>query len=79
TALTYARKNPLKLASLLGWGTIASFLLRRLTITAAEQAVGRLLGGLTCAGIESPYAEVAFNIDDQISLAEARRRLEGPK
>ncbi|MGE0488528.1 MAG: NTP transferase domain-containing protein [Vulcanimicrobiota bacterium] len=79
TALTYARKNPLKLASLLGWGTILAFLLRRLTIPAAEAAVGRLLGGLTCAGIESPYAEVAFNIDDQVSLAEARRRLEGPK
>lgn len=77
TSLTYARKNPVKLASLLGWGTVFSFFLGRLTVPAAERAMERLLQGTPCAGIESPFANTAFNVDDQVSLKEARRRLEG--
>ncbi len=76
TELTYARKNPIKLASMLGWGTILRFLCRRLTIPQAELAMSRLLGGTPCAGIESAFAESAFNIDDQEALREARKRLE---
>lgn len=76
TSLTYARKNPFKLASMLGWGTIFSFLFRQLTVPKAEKAMARLLGGTPCAGIESPHPETAFNVDDAITLAEARKRLE---
>lgn len=76
TALTHARKNPLKLASMLGWGSIFAYLLGRLTIPQAERAMTRLLGGTPCAGIESPFAETAFNVDDSVSLTEARRRTE---
>lgn len=76
TDLTYARKNPWKLASLLGWKTIFSYLLGRLTIPEAEAGVTRLLGGTVCAGIESPYPETAFNVDDAETLCEARRYLE---
>lgn len=77
TAMTYARKNPLRLCSLLGWGTVISYFLGRLTVARAERAMERLLQGTPCAGIESPYANTAFNVDDGASLREARRRLEG--
>lgn len=77
TDLTYARKNPLKLAGLLGWDIIASLLTRRLSIPEAERGMSRLLGGTPCAGVESPYPETAFNVDDVKDLIEARRYLEG--
>lgn len=77
TSLTYARKAPLKLAGLLGWEIIASFVLGRLTIPQAERGMSRLLGGTPCAGIETPYPETAFNVDDLETLLEARRYLEG--
>ena len=76
TDLTYARKNPGKLAGLLGWGTIASFLLGRLSIPQAEHGMARLLAGTPCAGIESPYPETAFNVDDREALLQAREYLE---
>ncbi len=76
TRLTYARKNPLKLAGLLGWGIIFSLLTRRLTVPQVERGMSRLLGGIACAGIETPYPETAFNVDDLDALLEARRYLE---
>lgn len=78
TDLTYARKNPLKLAGLLGWDIIIGLLLRRLTIPQAERGMGRLLGGTPCAGVESPYPETAFNVDDLEALETARQYLEAP-
>lgn len=76
TSLTYARKNPLQLAKLLGWEVIFSYLVGRLTIPQAERGMSRLLGGTPCAGIETPYPETAFNVDDLETLKEARRYLE---
>src|SRR5690606_15298052 len=46
---TGGRKNPLRLASILGWRTVFAFALRRLTVPMAEQAGQRLLG-VPCAG-----------------------------
>lgn len=76
TRLTYARKNPLKLGRLLGWDVVFGFLTRRLTIAQAERGMSRLLGGTSCAGIETPYPETAFNVDDVDALRQARRYLE---
>lgn len=76
TDLTYARKNPGKLAALLGWKTVLSYLLGRLNIPEAELGMARLLGDTPCAGIESPYPETAFNVDDTETLLEARKYLE---
>lgn len=76
TALTYARKAPLKLVKLLGPEFIVSYLLGRLTIPQAERGMARLLGGTPCAGIATPYPETAFNVDDLETLLEARRYLE---
>lgn len=76
TDLTYARKAPWKLASLLGWGTVFSYLAGALSISAAEEGMARMLGGTPCAGVESPYPETAFNVDDYKTLIQARRYLE---
>lgn len=73
TSLTYARKNPLGLAKLLGAGVIASYVTGRLSIPQAERGMSRLLGGTPCAGIETPYPETAFNVDDLETLREARK------
>jgi len=70
--LEQARKNPLRLAAILGWRTILAFTLRRLTVSMAEESARRLLG-VPCAGIESPFAETAFNVDCCETLLEARR------
>ena len=76
TNMTYARKQPWKLASQLGWDAITAFLLGRLTIPQAERGMQRLLGGTPSAAIETPYPETAFNVDDAESLIQARKYLE---
>lgn len=70
--LARARKNPLRLAAILGWRTVLAFALRRLSVPLAEESARRLLG-VPCAGIESPYAETAFNVDCRETMLEARR------
>lgn len=78
TSLTYARKAPWKLVKLLGLELILTYLFGRVTIPQAERGMSRLLGGTLCAGIETPYPETAFNVDDFETLKEARRFLEAP-
>ncbi|MBI3930142.1 MAG: nucleotidyltransferase family protein [Armatimonadetes bacterium] len=72
TGLTLARKNPFRLASMLGWSPIFLYLVGQLSISRAENAMSRLLG-VPCAGVETPYAETAFNVDDAYTLEHARR------
>jgi molybdopterin-guanine dinucleotide biosynthesis protein A len=72
--LTFARKNMLRLAGCLGWGNLFNYALGRLTVERAERA-GQGIFQVKCAGIETPYAELGFNVDDADSLAEARRIL----
>lgn len=73
-ALTKARKNMPYLASQLGWGTIFSYLTGRLTVPKAESAGTRIFG-VECVGVESPYAETGFNVDDSDSLRLAQKRV----
>ena len=73
-AVTAGRKNPFKLAGILGLKTLFYLLIGKLTIPMAEEAAARLLK-LPCCGIVSPYAETAYNIDDAESLEQARQRL----
>ncbi|MBX3169123.1 MAG: nucleotidyltransferase family protein [Candidatus Eremiobacteraeota bacterium] len=73
--LTQARKNMFKLAGCLGWGNLLNYGLGRLTVARAEKA-GQGIFGVRCAGIETPYAELGFNVDDADSLREARRILQ---
>ena len=73
--LTHARKNMFRLAGCLGWGNLINYGLGRLTVARAEKA-GQGIFGVRCAGIETPYAELGFNVDDADSLGEARRILQ---
>jgi len=68
-----ARKSPLKLASLLGWGTIWRFALRRLSVRYVERRV-RALTGIDARGLECRHAEAAVNVD-RASDVEAVERL----
>ena len=76
TDLTYARKNPGKLAGLLGWKTVLSYFFGKLTIPEAELAMGRLFRGTPCTAVVTPYPEAAFNVDDGEALIKAREYLE---
>lgn len=73
--LTQARKNMFKLAGCLGWGNLFNYALGRLTVGRAEKA-GQRVFGVPCAGIETPYAELGFNVDDFFSMSEAQRILQ---
>ena len=66
-----ARKNPLALASLFGWDIVVKFVLRRLSVAAAEERASQILGAPVRAVI-SPYPETAVNVDrvSDIALAE---------
>lgn len=66
-----ARKNPLHLASLLGWDIVVAFALRRLSIAAAEARASRILHAPARA-IVSPYAETAVNVDRLSDVALAQ-------
>ena len=73
-SLTRARKNVVSMVSRLGWGTVFSYLIGRLTVRKAEEAGWRVFG-VACAGVESPFAETGFNVDDNAALQEARLRV----
>jgi len=67
-----SRKNPLALASLLGWDMLLRFATGTLSIADAERRASRLLG-LQAGAIVSPYPQIAVNVDraGDISIAEA--------
>ncbi|MBQ7568880.1 NTP transferase domain-containing protein [bacterium] len=75
SALTSRRKSVWKLAKALGFGTLWHLLRGNLTVTQAEEAMTRFLGEKIC-GIESPFAETAFNVDEYDSLLLARKLAE---
>ncbi len=72
-----ARKNPLKLASLLGWGIGVRFALGRLSIAGAERRASEMLGA-SARAIVSPYAETAVNVDRVSDVALAERLVATP-
>ena len=79
-----ARKSPLKMASLLGWGLLARLVLAQtvspslLTVGALEAGVGRLLGGgCRAVGLESGFPEIGTNVDKPDDVVIARRMLGG--
>lgn len=77
-----ARKSPLKMAGLLGWGLIGRLLLAQfvspafLPIATLENGVSRLLGnGGRAVGIRSDYPEIGTDVDRPEDVALARRTL----
>lgn len=70
------RKDPVRMARLLGLGFILKFLLRRLSAADIERVVADKLG-IHGAVIETPYAEIGFDVDKPDDLELARRMLAG--
>ncbi len=77
-----ARKHPLQLGTMLGWGLLARLLLAQtlapsvLTVPLLEQGVARLLGhGCRTRAIETRYAEIGTDIDSPEDIAIARQQL----
>lgn len=72
-----ARKAPLRLAAMMGFGTVARLLLGMLlpsaiSIEYAERKVGRILGGKLRA-VVTPFAEIGADIDSLDHWREAER------
>ena len=79
-----ARKSPLKMAGLLGYGLFVRLVLAQtlsptlLTVGALEAGVGRLLGGgCRAVGLETRFPEVGTDVDKPEDVALARRLLTG--
>jgi GTP:adenosylcobinamide-phosphate guanylyltransferase len=63
-----ARKSPLRLAAIFGWGTLARFALGRLAIPAAERRASDLIGARAGA-IRCTHPEIAVNVDRPADVA----------
>lgn len=72
--VTEGRKNPFKIAGMLGIKPLLYLLFGRLTVPMTEEAGARMLK-VPCKGIVSAYAETACNVDDAESLRQARERM----
>jgi GTP:adenosylcobinamide-phosphate guanylyltransferase len=70
-----ARKSPLRLAAIFGWGTLLRFALGRLSIVVAEQRASRLIGARAGA-IRCTHPEIAINVDHPSDVAFARNFME---
>jgi GTP:adenosylcobinamide-phosphate guanylyltransferase len=70
-----ARKNPLRLASVLGFSFIISLLAHRLSLPQLEAKASRVVGARVAAIITS-YAEIGFDVDKLSDLYLARRVVE---
>ncbi len=70
--LGHARKNPLQLARLFGWGVLLRFALRRLSIAQAEQRASCVIGARVRA-VVSPYPQIGVNVDRVSDIALAER------
>ncbi|WP_018086119.1 nucleotidyltransferase family protein [Desulfurispora thermophila] len=72
--LVAARKSPLRLAGLVGWGFLLRFLLRRITLAEAERKVSQLLG-VEGAVVLCSDPEVGVDVDKPSDLLLVRRVL----
>jgi len=71
-----ARKSPLRLVQILGFGFIVKFVLRRLTMTELEHKVSELIGGSGRAVVVG-HPEIGFDVDKPADLALATQLLTG--
>jgi molybdopterin-guanine dinucleotide biosynthesis protein A len=67
-----ARKNPLRLASILGYDMLWRYALRRLSIAQVERRAGELLGVRVAAAV-CAHAEIAVNVDRAADVEIAQR------
>ncbi len=69
-----ARKEPLKLAGILGWPTVWGMLGGTLTIVELEAVAARIMGAPIKA-IITPYPEIGFDVDKPADAAAVERAL----
>jgi hypothetical protein len=72
--ITDSRKNPLKQAALIGFGTALSLLFGQLTLQKAEESIMKKLG-ITGRAMVCPYAEVGMDVDKLFQLEIMREDL----
>jgi molybdopterin-guanine dinucleotide biosynthesis protein A len=70
-----ARKNPLRLASILGYDVMLRYALRRLSIADAERRATELLGHCVAAA-RCTHPEIAVNVDRLSDIALAQSAIE---
>ncbi|HEY3375416.1 MAG TPA: nucleotidyltransferase family protein [Candidatus Aquicultor sp.] len=70
------RKQPVKIAGVLGYGFLLRFILGRLSIQQIEERIGQITS-TTCAGIITPYVEIGVDVDKESDLALATKALGG--
>lgn len=68
------RKSPAKLAGDIGWGVLARYVLRRLSLGDVERVAGRLLA-VRGLGLVFAHAEVGVDVDKPSDLELVRRHL----
>jgi CTP:molybdopterin cytidylyltransferase MocA len=74
--LYLARKNPMKLAGILGWVTVFKMLTGTLNLPYLEALATRILGAPVRALI-TEHAEIGFDVDKADDLAAVERALQG--
>lgn len=72
--LVRLRKNPLSLASYIGWGVLIRYALGMLSLKEAEEKVSSLLG-IKGTGIISPFPEIGIDVDKISDLELVRKKL----
>lgn len=72
--LVKRRKNPLAMASLMGFGLVWKYLLKRLSIEATEKRFSEVVG-IKARAIISSYAEIGVDIDKPEDLELAQQYL----
>ena len=73
-SLTNSRKNILALVKILGITTIFKFLTHQLSVSDIEKRASHILS-CNVAGIESSFAQTAFNVDDESVFKRAKELL----
>lgn len=71
-----ARKKPLQLAQILGFGTVLKFLIRLLEIREAEERLSSLTG-YKLKAVFTPYAEIGLDVDKEEDLTLVKNFLGG--
>lgn len=71
--VTDNRKNPLKLASLLGWGSLFKFVVGALSSDGAKKRLEEILQVEICV-MKTNYAEIGMDVDKDEDLMAARER-----
>jgi hypothetical protein len=69
-----ARKHPLRLCTMLGWGFLLRLVVGRLSLDQVVDRAERLLG-VKVRVVETPYPEVGFDVDKVTHLTSVEQWL----